>query len=79
MTASRLRRTSPADGRILLAPAMRVDLVIDMIGKPSACFQVVDNFYRGLEYRLVEFRVRRRDPARKATRASKRTSAQHVA
>jgi FtsP/CotA-like multicopper oxidase with cupredoxin domain len=44
----------PADGRIVLAPAMRVDLLIDMVGKPSARFQVVDDFYRGLEYRLVD-------------------------
>jgi FtsP/CotA-like multicopper oxidase with cupredoxin domain len=44
----------PADGRILLAPAMRVDLVLDLIGKPGARFQVVDDFYRGLEYRLVD-------------------------
>ena len=44
----------PADGRILLAPAMRVDLIIDMIGKPSARYQVADDFYRGLEYRVVD-------------------------
>jgi FtsP/CotA-like multicopper oxidase with cupredoxin domain len=44
----------PADGRIVLGPAMRIDLILDMTGKPGDRFQVIDNFYRGLEYRFVD-------------------------
>lgn len=44
----------PSDGRVILAPAMRIDLILDMTAKPGERFQVVDNFYRGLEYRLID-------------------------
>ena len=44
----------PAEGRIVLAPAMRVDLIVDMTEKPGERFQVIDDFYRGLEYRFVD-------------------------
>ena len=44
----------PADGRIILGAAMRIDLILDMTGKPGERFQVVDNFYRNLEYRLLD-------------------------
>jgi FtsP/CotA-like multicopper oxidase with cupredoxin domain len=42
------------DGRVVLGPAMRADLVIDMSGDPGAQFTVADTFYRGLEYRLLD-------------------------
>ena len=45
---------SPTDGRIVLGPAMRADIVIDMTGKPGERFTVNDTFYRGLEYRLLD-------------------------
>jgi FtsP/CotA-like multicopper oxidase with cupredoxin domain len=44
----------PAGGRIVLGPAMRADLVIDMSGRPGERFGVIDTFYRGLEYRLLD-------------------------
>jgi FtsP/CotA-like multicopper oxidase with cupredoxin domain len=44
----------PAGGRVVLGPAMRADLVIDMSGKPGERFTIVDTFYRGLEYRLLD-------------------------
>jgi len=44
----------PAEGRIVLGTAMRIDVILDMTGKPGDRFQVIDNFYRGLEYRLLE-------------------------
>ena len=44
----------PADGRIILGTAMRIDLILDMTGKPGERFQVVDGFYRGLQYRLLD-------------------------
>ncbi len=41
-------------GRIVLGPAMRVDLVLDMVARPGSRFKVVDSFYKGLEYRLLD-------------------------
>jgi FtsP/CotA-like multicopper oxidase with cupredoxin domain len=42
------------DGRVILGPAMRVDLILDMAGAPGERFTVVDSFYDGLAYRLVD-------------------------
>jgi FtsP/CotA-like multicopper oxidase with cupredoxin domain len=44
----------PAGGRVILGPAMRADLVFDMTGRPGERFPVIDPFYRGLEYRLLD-------------------------
>ena len=44
----------PADGRVILGTAMRIDLILDMTGKPGERFQVTDTFYRNLGYRLLE-------------------------
>jgi FtsP/CotA-like multicopper oxidase with cupredoxin domain len=45
---------APDGGRVVLGPAMRADLVIDMSGEPGERFTVADRFYRGLEYRLLD-------------------------
>lgn len=45
---------TPSDGRVTLGPAMRMDLILDMTGQPGSRVTVVDRFYRGLEYRLVD-------------------------
>jgi len=45
---------APEGNRVVLGPAMRVDLVIDMSGEPGAGFQVIDTFYKDLEYRLLD-------------------------
>jgi len=42
------------DNRVVLGPAMRADLVIDMHGKPGERVTIADTFYRGLEYRLLD-------------------------
>jgi FtsP/CotA-like multicopper oxidase with cupredoxin domain len=46
---------APDDGLIVLGPAMRVDIALDMSGRPGERFQILDTFYRSLEYRLVDF------------------------
>ena len=43
----------PEDGRLLLGPAMRIDLMIDMTGVPGGRYRVTDDFYKGLEYELL--------------------------
>lgn len=45
---------APINGRIVLGPAMRIDLVLDMVGAPGSRSVVTDGFYRNLEYELVE-------------------------
>jgi FtsP/CotA-like multicopper oxidase with cupredoxin domain len=45
---------APAGGRVVLGPGMRADLVLDMTGRPSERFQVVDSFYRRNSYRLLD-------------------------
>lgn len=44
----------PADGRIVLGPAMRVDLILDGTGTPGGRYTVRDTFYQGLEYELLD-------------------------
>ncbi len=45
---------APANGRVVLGPAMRVDLLLDLTGQPGQRFRVLDSFYRSLEYRLID-------------------------
>ncbi|HEX5326231.1 MAG TPA: multicopper oxidase family protein [Acetobacteraceae bacterium] len=45
----------PEGGRLLLGPAMRIDVVLDMIGEPGRRYRVIDDFYDGLAYTLVQF------------------------
>lgn len=45
---------APSDGLVALGPAMRVDLILDMKDRPGSRITVVDRFYQGLEYRLVD-------------------------
>ncbi len=43
----------PVGGRLLLGPAMRIDLVMEMQGEPGARYRVVDDFYPDLSYWLT--------------------------
>lgn len=45
---------APEGGRVILAPAQRVDLILDMIGRPGQTTEVYDTFYGGLSYKLVD-------------------------
>ena len=54
----------PPGERIVLGPAMRVDLVIDMTGEPKQLFQVVDSFYPAQTYRLLTIVYRDEPPLR---------------
>lgn len=44
----------PLNGRVLVAPAMRVDLLIDMAGRPGEAFKVRDTFYSARAYTLTD-------------------------
>src|SRR5947209_10230940 len=52
---------TPEGGRVVLGPAMRADLIIDLNGKPGQTYRVIDDFYRDLAYKLVDFAY---DPAK---------------
>jgi FtsP/CotA-like multicopper oxidase with cupredoxin domain len=54
----------PAGARVVLGPAMRADLIIDMSGAPGDRFTVADTFYRGLEYRLLDLTYSDEPPLR---------------
>ncbi|MES0029230.1 multicopper oxidase family protein [Mesorhizobium sp. M0040] len=43
----------PEGGRLVLAPAMRIDIVLDMQGHPGSRHAVIDDFYDGLAYTLT--------------------------
>ena len=44
----------PADGLVVLGPAMRADLILDAAGEPGSRHEIHDRFYRRLEYRLID-------------------------
>lgn len=45
---------APEGGRVVLGPAMRADLVIDMVAAPDGPYAVVDSFYARAAYKLVD-------------------------
>jgi FtsP/CotA-like multicopper oxidase with cupredoxin domain len=57
---------APADDRLVLAPAMRMDVVLDMTGRPGGRFRVVDDYYPRMAYRLVDLAYSSEPPLREA-------------
>ncbi len=45
----------PDDGLVTLGPAMRADLLIDMMEPAGSRTTVIDRFYQGRDYRLIDF------------------------
>jgi len=60
---------SPSGGRVVLGPAMRADLLLDMTGEPGRRFRVIDTFYRTLEYRLLDLAYADAPPPRDLSEA----------
>ncbi|MDX8464780.1 multicopper oxidase family protein [Mesorhizobium sp. VK23B] len=54
----------PEDGRLVLAPAMRIDIALDMQGDPGSRHDVIDDFYDGLAYRLTTLAYDQTSPLR---------------
>lgn len=44
----------PEGARVVLGPAMRADLIVDMPGDSGSTAPVMDTFYEGLSFKLVE-------------------------
>ncbi|HEY5635405.1 MAG TPA: multicopper oxidase family protein [Burkholderiales bacterium] len=57
---------APEGGLVVLGPAMRTDLILDMAGEPGSTHAVVDGFYPRMAYRLLELKYA---PAPRAGRA----------
>jgi len=45
---------APEGGLIVLGPAMRADVILDMTGAAGSRHSVIDRFYQGLDYRLLD-------------------------
>ena len=58
------------DGRVVLGPAMRIDLLLDMTERRGQRFRVIDTFYRSLEYRLLDVVYADEAPLRDLTHAA---------
>jgi FtsP/CotA-like multicopper oxidase with cupredoxin domain len=54
----------PQDSRLVLAPAMRIDVVIDIQGDPGSRHAVIDDFYDGLGYTLTNLAYDKAPPLR---------------
>lgn len=54
----------PTNGRLLLGPAMRVDVVLDMQGDPEKRYSVTDDFYDGIDYALTHLAYSKAPPVR---------------
>lgn len=46
----------PEQGRVVLGPAMRADIILDCAGEPGAAYPVVDDFYPRRAYRVLDLR-----------------------
>ncbi len=56
-----------ADGaRLLLVPAMRLDLIVDMQGEPDRRYAVIDDYYDGLAYQLTSLTYGSQKPLRES-------------
>jgi FtsP/CotA-like multicopper oxidase with cupredoxin domain len=54
----------PDGGRVVLGPAMRADLILDMNGTPGQTYRVIDDFYPDLAYKLADLAYDPGKPAR---------------
>src|SRR6516164_8571710 len=61
---------SPEGGRVVLGPAMRADLIIDMTGKPGQSYRVIDDYYQDLAYKFVDLAYDPGKPAREPSSGS---------
>ena len=54
----------PEQGRVVIGPAMRVDLMLDLQGDPGQRYAVVDDYYDGLAYELTHLAYANDPPVR---------------
>jgi FtsP/CotA-like multicopper oxidase with cupredoxin domain len=54
----------PEGGRVILGPAMRCDILLEMQGDPARRYRIIDDFYKELSYWLTQLVYDERQPAR---------------
>jgi len=59
----------PEGGRLVLGPAMRIDLILDLQGKPGGRYAVIDDYYDGLAYELTGLAYEEAPPVRSSAAA----------
>jgi FtsP/CotA-like multicopper oxidase with cupredoxin domain len=55
----------PPNGRVVLGPAMRADLLIEGMGQPGGTYRITDDFYPRLAYTLTTIAYRKDGSARR--------------
>lgn len=53
------------NGRAIVAPGMRLDLIVDMTGKPGDSFDIIDSAYQRQTYRIARIAYRDASPRRR--------------
>jgi FtsP/CotA-like multicopper oxidase with cupredoxin domain len=69
----------PDGGRVILGPAMRIDLLIDMMRSPGTTAPVIDSFYEGLTFKLVDFAYTAESAPKSALPAPRKFAANPIA
>lgn len=54
----------PEGGRLVLGPAMRIDVMLDLVGEPGKRYRVIDDFYADLSYWLTHLTYENKPPIR---------------
>ena len=67
------------EGRVVLGPGMRADLILDCAGKPGTEHRIVDRFYRQRAYELLKIQYGKEPPLRESFAPVPRLPANPVA
>jgi FtsP/CotA-like multicopper oxidase with cupredoxin domain len=54
----------PEGGRLILGPAMRIDVMLDLVGEPGKRYRVIDDFYSDLSYWVTHLAYEDKAPIR---------------
>jgi FtsP/CotA-like multicopper oxidase with cupredoxin domain len=54
----------PEGGRLVLGPAMRIDVMLDLVGEPGKRYRVIDDFYSDLSYWVTHLAYEDKAPIR---------------
>jgi FtsP/CotA-like multicopper oxidase with cupredoxin domain len=66
------------DGRVVLGPAMRADVILDCTAAPGSRHRVVDDFYARRAYRLLDIEYAKESPLREAFQPAPRLAPNRI-
>ena len=61
----------PEGGRLVLGPAMRIDVMLDMVGEPGTRYRATDDFYTDLSYWVTHLAYEDKTPIRSRSSESR--------